>query len=270
MDEPLSARQAAIVDLAREAGRVGVETLAERFAVSPQTIRKDLNELCERRLLSRIHGGAIIASGVENVGYDARRFIASDEKRLIGGAAASLIPNGASLFMNIGTTVEEVARALLGREDLLVITNNLHVALLLHAQKRIEVILAGGPVRRADAAVVGSAAVEFISQFKVDYAIIGASAIDRDGTLLDFDYREVRVARAIIEHARKVILVADKIKLERAAPIRIAHLSEMDVFVTDSLPLPALRELCRHHEVELLEVAGRPASSAPPLPDREV
>ncbi|MGY4330422.1 DeoR/GlpR family transcriptional regulator of sugar metabolism [Bradyrhizobium sp. LB7.2] len=187
----LTHRQAEILNIARASGRVMVEELARRFEVSAQTIRKDLNDLCERRSLTRIHGGAIIASGVENLAYEARRFVAADEKKAIGAAAASLIPNGCSLFINIGTTTEEVASALTSHEDLLVITNNLNVAMLLYRHPRIEVVVAGGTVRRADGAVVGSTATQLIGQFKVDYAIIGASAIDEEGALLDFDYREV-------------------------------------------------------------------------------
>ncbi|MBV8922503.1 DeoR/GlpR family DNA-binding transcription regulator, partial [Bradyrhizobium sp.] len=188
----LSHRQTEILNLARASGRVMVEDLARRFEVSAQTIRKDLNDLCEQRALTRIHGGAIIASGVENLAYEARRFVAAEEKKAIGAAAAALIPNGCSLFINIGTTTEEVASALTSHEDLLVITNNLNVAMLLYRHPRIEVIVAGGAVRRADGAVVGSTATQLIGQFKVDYAIIGASAIDEEGALLDFDYREVQ------------------------------------------------------------------------------
>ena len=254
-------RQAEILGLARTQGRVAVDDLAVRFAVTPQTIRKDLNDLCDQRLLSRVHGGAILASGVENLNYEARRQIAAEEKRGIGSAAAALIPNKTSLFINIGTTTEEVARALHGHEDLLVITNNLNVALMLHPHPRIEVIVAGGPLRRTDGAVVGAAAVDLIRQFKVDTAIIGASAIDEDGALLDFDYREVRVSQAIIENARRVILVADRLKLERSAPVRIAHLSQIQVFVTDHLPSERLRGLCASHGVEVIETApGAPAS----------
>ena len=186
-----------------------VEDLARRFEVSAQTIRKDLNDLVDQRSLTRIHGGAIIASGVENLAYEARRFVAADEKKAIGAAAAAQIPNGCSLFINIGTTTEEVASALTSHEDLLVITNNLNVAMLLYRHPRIEVIVAGGTVRRADGALIGSTAVSLIGQFKVDYAIIGASAIDEEGALLDFDYREVQAAQAIIANARSVMLVAD-------------------------------------------------------------
>ena len=236
----LSDRQNEIIQLARAIGRVTVEDLAARFDVTPQTIRRDLNELCDRRVLSRTHGGAIISSSVENVSYEARRFIAADAKRAIGIAAAALIPNKSSLFINVGTTTEEVASALTGHEQLLVITNNLNVAMSLYRQPSIDVIVAGGPVRRSDGAVIGSAAVGLIGQFKVDTAVIGASALDEDGTLLDYDALEVNVSRAIIENARRVLLVCDRMKLQRAAPVRIAHISQIDVFVTDRLEFSGL------------------------------
>lgn len=251
--EEVSGRQSQILNLAKTIGRVSVEDLATRFDVSAQTIRKDLNDLCDRRFLSRIHGGAILASGVENVGYEARRFISQEEKRRIGQAAAQLIANGTSLFINIGTTTEEVAKALHGHDSLLVITNNLHVASELYEHPRIEVILAGGTVRRSDGGIMGAATVEFIKQFKVDTAVIGTSAIDADGTLLDFDYREVRVSRAIIENARRVIVVADRLKFERSAPVRIANLDDIDAFVIDRMPSDEMRALFQSHGVDVVE-----------------
>jgi DeoR family transcriptional regulator, glycerol-3-phosphate regulon repressor len=254
----LSHRQTEILNLARASGRVLVEDLARRFDVSAQTIRKDLNDLCEQRALTRIHGGAMIASGVENLAYEARRFVAADEKKAIGAAAAALIPNGCSLFINIGTTTEEVASALTSHEDLLVITNNLNVAMLLYRYPRIEVVVAGGAVRRADGAVVGSTATQLIGQFKVDYAIIGVSAIDEEGALLDFDYREVQVAQAIIANARNVMLVADSTKFTRSAPVRIAHMSQINTFVTDA-PLPAgLASICNHRGIQVIEAMDKP------------
>lgn len=253
-------RQSAILDIARQSGRVMVEDLADRFDVTPQTIRKDLNELCDRRLLARIHGGAILSSGVENVGYDARRMIASDEKEAIARAAAERIPNSASLFINIGTTTEAVAHALLQHSDLMVITNNLNVASLMRAYPQIEVVVAGGVVRHSDGGIIGEAAVDFIRQFKVDFAVIGASAIDADGALLDYDYREVRVAQAIISNARHVMLVCDSTKFERSAPVRIAHISQVDSFVTDRCESETIRTVCTESGVELIETErGRPA-----------
>lgn len=253
MTGTLTERQNRIVALARETGRVEVEGLAQHFEVTPQTIRRDLNELCTLRVLTRIHGGATVTSSVRNLSYEARRLINHEEKRAIGQAAARLIPNASSLFINIGTTTEEVAAGLGDHEDLLVITNNLHVAMMLYPHPRIEVIVAGGPVRREDGAVIGTAAVDFIRQFKVDYAVIGVSALDQDGALLDFDAREVNVARAIIENARRVILVGDHFKLERSAPVRIAHMAQVHTFVTDRLRSARLRSVCADHRVEVVE-----------------
>lgn len=258
----LSQRQNEILNIARATGRVVVDDLVRRFEVSAQTIRKDLNDLCDQRLLARIHGGAIIASGVENLAYEARRFVAADEKKAIGIAAAALIPNGSSLFINIGTTTEEVASALNDHEDLLVITNNLNVAMMLYRHPRIEVIVAGGTVRRGDGAVIGSTAINLIGQFKVDYAIIGASAIDETGALLDFDYREVQAAQAIIANARSVMLVADSSKLQRKAAVRIADFSQIHTFVTD-LPLPSgLQALCAQRGIQV--VAAMPERAVDP------
>jgi DeoR family transcriptional regulator, glycerol-3-phosphate regulon repressor len=119
--------------------------------------------------------------------------------------------------------------------------------------------VAGGPVRRQDGAVIGAAAVDFVAQFKVDFAIIGTSALEEDGSLLDFDVREVRVARAIIDNARKVILVADRTKLARTAPVRIGHLSDVDIFITDAVT-PAIADVCRAANVEVIEVGRAPES----------
>jgi DeoR family glycerol-3-phosphate regulon repressor len=246
-------RQNRILDIAKQSGRVTVEGLSAQFGVSAQTIRKDLNLLCERGLLDRVHGGAIVSSTVENVGYDARRQIASDAKRAIGRAAAALIPNDASLLINIGTTTEEVAKALHEHSGILAITNNINVANILRGHAENQVIIASGVVRHSDGGIVGDAAVEFIRRFKADYAVIGVSAIEPDGDLMDYDYREVSVARTIMENARQVVLVADATKFERTAPVRIASISAIDVFVTDRLPGSGLRARLADAGVRLVE-----------------
>ncbi|NTJ41876.1 DeoR/GlpR transcriptional regulator [Agrobacterium larrymoorei] len=248
-----SPRQIEIIDLAKSEGRVLVEELAARFSVTPQTIRKDLNDLCEAKALNRIHGGAIFPSGTENVRYEARRSIAASEKQAIGRAAAELIPDKSSLFINIGTTTEAVGEALLDHHELMVITNNINVANRLRIFPSIEVVITGGVVRGTDGGIVGEAAVDFIRQFKVDFAVIGVSAIDNDGALLDYDFREVKVAQAIIANARHVILVTDSSKFDRTAPVRIGHLSQVHTFITDHCPVPAIKAICRENEVNLIE-----------------
>jgi DeoR family glycerol-3-phosphate regulon repressor len=248
----VAARREAIMELARAQGRVSVDGLVARFGVTPQTIRKDLNDLAARRLLTRVHGGAVSPSGTANVQYEKRRRIAAAAKAAIGRAAAALIPDDASLFVNIGTTTEAVGEALLDHRGLLVITNNINVANRMRVFPRFEVIIAGGVVRASDGGIVGEATTDFIRQFRVDYAVIGASAIDPDGTLFDFDYREVKVAQAIMANARHVILVADATKFARNAPVRIGHLAEVAMLVTDGAP-PQVRAVCEAYAVRLVE-----------------
>jgi DeoR family glycerol-3-phosphate regulon repressor len=247
-------RQSEILALLRQSGRVGVEDLATRFGVTLQTIRRDLNELSEADALVRVHGGAMIASSVTNLAYEARQLVAHHSKRRIGEAAARLVPDNASLLINIGTTTEEVAKALSNHSGLLVITNNLHVASELYHNTAMQVIVTGGSVRQGDGGIVGAVTVAQIQQFRVDLAIIGASAIDADGTLLDFDVHEVEISRAIVEHARRVVLVSDSSKFSRTAPVRIANFQDIDIFVTDRLPSEEIADMCRRNNVEVIEV----------------
>lgn len=252
----LTPRQADILALARDHGRVGSEDLAETFDVTVQTIRRDLTELCAAGLLDRTHGGAMLPSGVTNIGYESRRRAAAPEKEAIARAAAALIPPGASLFLNIGTTTEAVARALADTPNLMVVTNNMNVAQILMGHPTAEVIVTGGRLRRSDGGLVGDMAVDSIRQFKVDFALIGGSALDTEGDLLDFDPDEVRVSRAIIAQARNTMLVADASKLTRAAPVRIAGLADLDRWITDQPPPPMLARLCKAAKTEVTIAAA--------------
>jgi len=251
----LTKRQDSILDLLKSNGRVLVDELVEKFNVTPQTIRTDLNELSNANKIVRVHGGAHLIDGRANVEYEARRQIAASQKVLIGKVASKMIPNNASLFINIGTTTEAFSDALIDHKGLMVITNNINVASSLRLFKENEVIITGGVVRPSDGGIVGEAAVDFIGNFKVDYAIIGTSAIDSDGALLDFDFREVKVAQAIIKNARHVILLADATKFERSAPVRIGHISQVDTFITDIIANDDFREVCVKSETEVIEVA---------------
>ncbi|MEM6662584.1 MAG: DeoR/GlpR family DNA-binding transcription regulator [Pseudomonadota bacterium] len=246
-----SFRQEEILALARGDGRVMVDDLAVRFAVAPQTIRRDLSELCDQGVLTRVHGGAILATRLANIGYSARRKIAETEKDLIGRLCAAEIPNDCSMFINIGTTTEAVARALRAHRNIMVITNNLNVANILAENENCEVIVAGGILRRSDGGLVGEATGDFIRQFKVDYAIIGASALDEDGALFDFDYREVRVSQAIIHNSRQTFLVSDHSKFQRSAPVRIANVDELDGIFMDIRPPKLFEERCLQGDVKL-------------------
>lgn len=240
-----------IINLVHEQGFVAIGTLAEVFSVTPQTIRRDINILSKQDRLRRHHGGAGPISSTENVDYTDRKILCLREKQLIAQLVAKQIPNRSSLFINMGTTTEEVAKALIHHKRLRVITNNLNVAKILSGNSDMEVIITGGLVRPKDGGIVGEAAIDFIRQFKVDYGIIGISGVDMDGTLLDFDYREVTAARSIMDNSRKVFLVTDHSKFGRNAMVRLGNIKEVTAMFTDEMPPSELVEVFNHSETEL-------------------
>lgn len=233
----LNPRQSEILEFVRLNGSVTVESLAERFGVTLQTVRRDVALLAEAGFADRYHGGVrMTASTTENIAYRRRQQLNADAKRLIAKTVAEHVPEGCSLILNIGTSTEAVAKALLNHKSLRVITNNLNVAAILADNADCEVIVAGGTVRSRDRGIVGETAVEFIRQFRVDIALIGISGIERDGSLRDYDLREVKVARAIIEQAREVWLVADFSKFNRPAMVELARVAHIDRLFTDQQP----------------------------------
>ncbi|WP_297774214.1 DeoR/GlpR family DNA-binding transcription regulator [uncultured Roseovarius sp.] len=237
-------RQPDILEIARAEGKVTVEGLAERFDVTVQTIRRDLTELANAGKLERVHGGAILPSGVSNILYEERRRLNEPAKQAIARACAAAIPDDASLFLDIGTTTEAVARELMDHRNLMVVTNNMNVAQILLANTDCEIVVAGGALRRSDNGLVGNLTARTIENFKFDYAILGCSAMDEDGDMLDFDIQEVVVGQTLLNRSREVFLAADHSKFQRSAPVRIGSLRDVDQMFTDT-PLPAgLDEKC--------------------------
>jgi len=244
-------RKKEILELVRSQGFFSIEALAKHFSVTSQTIRRDVNELAKTGLLRRYHGGAGLPSSVENVAYQARKMFCSSGKIRIARTLAKHIPDDASLFIDIGTTAEEVAKALCDHKGLRIITNNLNAACILSEKSDFEVFVTGGIVRSGDRGVTGEATIDFIKQFNVDFGIISISGIDAEGTLLDFDYSEVRVGQAIIASSRKVFLAADHTKFGRDAMVRICNISDVDALFTDQPPSEEMMELLSTAHVEL-------------------
>tara|TARA_B110000495_G_C22974074_1_gene571957 strand:+ start:279 stop:1070 length:792 start_codon:yes stop_codon:yes gene_type:complete len=253
----LNKRQRDILSLAEDEGYVSVESLAETFSVTQQTIRSDINNFCDQELLTRAHGGAFY-SKAHNFAYKSRKSLASDEKKEIADAVAAIIPNNSSIVLgNIystksGTTTELVAESLYLHQGLKVITNDINIVNIFVQFDNAEVWLAGGKVRNLDSAVIGINTADFIKQFKVDYAVVGVSAIDNDGALMDFDYEEVQVSKAIFNHCRKLILVADNFKFDSTAPMLIGNISEVDILVTNIQPPLEIIDLCNNNNIEIV------------------
>lgn len=241
----LNQRQSEILALARSMGRVMVDDLARHFDVAVQTIRRDLGELADLGHLDRIHGGATPRQGLTNIAYERRRKMNAAGKAAIAAACARAIPDNASVILTLGTTTEAVATALLNHRNLTILTNNINVANILSANSDCEILITGGSLRRADGGLVGDLTADFFSQFKADVAVISASAIDMDGDLLDYDLAEVRVARAILARSRAAFVVADHMKLARAAPACIGSLADAARLFTDATLPPSLADKCK-------------------------
>lgn len=246
-------RQLQLLEEVRQRQSASVEQLAEILDVTLQTVRRDIQKLADMGLLVRFHGGVRMPSAtVENIAHPRRQTMHADGKARIAKAVAQAVPNDCSLILNIGTTTEAIAKALMHHRGLRVITNNLNVAAILSSNAECEVIVAGGVVRTRDRGIIGETAVDFMRQFKVDIAIIGVSAMEADGTLRDFDLREVKVAQTIIQQSREVWLAADHSKFERQAMVELAKLHQIDRLFTDAPPPADFAHLLQEAEVQCI------------------
>lgn len=249
---PQNIRLNDILDLARRQGKVTTESLSNAFDVTVQTARRDLNTLCSDGHLVRVYGGAVLPSGTRNIRRDDRKVLRSDGKERMAAAMARRIPDGASVFLDIGTTLEAVARRLTEHRNLMVVTNNLHAGNALADAPGVDLILTGGLLRSSDGGLVGETTAEFVRQFRPDYALLGASALSLDGDALDFDFREVRVAQNVMALARHSCLMADQSKFARSAPVRIGRIADFDTFVTDAKPPDNVANACRAGACEIV------------------
>lgn len=245
-------RHKLIVSMVKDKGYATVEEMSAEFNVTPQTIRRDINFLVNEGRIRRHHGGASIDSSTTNVSYAQRQVLHHKEKVAIAEKIAAEIPDHASLFINIGTTTETVARALLKHTGLQIITNNVNVATILSSKEDFTVIIAGGRIRAKDGGIIGEATMDFINQFRVDFGIVGISGIDpNDGSLLDYDYQEVRVAQSIIQNSRTVFLAADHTKFGRNAVVRLGNITQVDCLFTDQTPPAKITKLLKDSDIDL-------------------
>lgn len=241
-------RHEKIIQLIRESGFMPIDELARVLDVTPQTIRRDINQLCEENVLRRYHGGAALGSSMENDDYFSRKNKLQNEKSHIADLIAEHIPDNASLFMSIGATIEAVAVALVkGHKNLSIITNNIHVASIVSSRSDYTVMITSGVVRAVDGGITGVATIDFINQFKVDYAVLGASSIEPDGSLLDFDYKEVSVMQAMMKNARIRYLAVDHSKSGRNALVRMGDITEFHALFTDEEPSAAMCKKLTDH-----------------------
>ncbi|CZF81809.1 Glycerol-3-phosphate regulon repressor [Grimontia celer] len=229
-------RREKIIELTQARGNVSVELLTEILGVSSQTVRRDLNQLCSENLLRRRHGGVESFEEQLNAPYDLRAATNPTEKRAIAKAVADVIPDGATVFISIGSTPAIVAEALTSKSGLTVMTNNLNAAMVLSNEPSNRIIIPGGEVRMPDRDVLGDGVLEFFNSYRAEYGIFGVAGVSEDGGMLDFHASEVRVREAIRTHCKTSILVMDSTKLTRTAPAIGGSIFDVDLIIMDQHP----------------------------------
>lgn len=247
-----SRRQHELVLLLERVGYASVEQLAERFAITTQTVRRDIAELSAVGKLRRYHGGAAIsAAALDPMIYRQRRVERVEAKRRIAARVAELVRDGASVFLDTGTTCEAVAEALTARAELKVVTYSLRAATLLADRTDFTIAVPAGFVRNVDGSVFGEGTSDFIRRFRFDVAIIAVSGIEADGRMADDDHNEVSIVRTAMKLARSIILAADSSKFDRAALVELSNVVDVSDLVTDAAPGQELRSLLDSAGVKL-------------------
>ena len=229
-------RRDEIISIVLEHGAVSVGTLANKLDVSMQTIRRDIDKLCEGDKLNRRHGRIELGAEYLNTPFDQRADTNLASKRDIGEAAAELIPDGVTVFISIGSTPLSVARALRRRKNLTVITNSLSAAMVLSDELSNRIILPGGEIRLPDRDILGDEVLDFFGRYRAEFGIFGVAGVAEDGSLLDFHSTEVRVRERIRENAQISILVTDCTKFGRIAPAFGENISNVDHLILDRRP----------------------------------
>lgn len=234
-------RRAAIVRILEATGRVAVGELSKLTKVSDMTIRRDLEALEHEGLLKRTRGGAVSVTSLSyEPAYILRKNTNAAAKACIGQQVASLLREGETIILDVGTTAVEVARALKGRQNLTVLTSNLWAAAILADEPGIVLILTGGQVRNRERSLIGHLATRAFGELVFDVFVMGVAGVHQVYGITDYNVEEAQVKRAAIAASQRHIVVADSSKLGKVAFAKLCGLDQIDVIVTDDRSPDAL------------------------------
>ena len=250
-------REVEVLDALRQLGGAARNAnLADILGVSEETIRRTTKALAKADLVRRVHGGSYLADAEAGAGVFSRLGLRSGEKSRIAKLAAELIPDGACIFLDVGSTSTFVAQSLNGRANLTVVTNSLNVAQSLASSDGCRVFLAGGELRRTEWGSFGADTIRYLENFRFDIAVLSVDAIDTDGGFLLAGQEEATVSRAVVSCTSRVIVVADHQKFNKQASMVLCAPNAVDVVVTDK-PLAASMALrFQEWDIELVNASG--------------
>ena len=244
-------RRSQILSILGEKGAVTVNELHRRLQVSRETIRRDITKLSTEQKLRKTHGGALAMSQDEPAFAD-RMATNIQGKRAIGLKAASLVPDGASLIINSGTTTLCLADALIDRQKLIVYTNDIHVAGRLAGRNENRVILLGGEMLGQEGATLGRDTTDCLSNYFADFCFVGASALNSDPILSDFSREQAEFHAQMIVHSRLSVLLVDHSKFEKRAAVQVDNIERITHIVTDGKMSKALEEALAALDAEII------------------
>jgi DeoR family glycerol-3-phosphate regulon repressor len=230
----------AILALLEEAGTARVDDMAGRLGVAGETVRRALKRLEAAGRIARLHGGAQLRDWGPEPSFAQRMQVNPGAKRRIARAVARMLPEGASVFLDVGSTTAHVAQALRARREMMIVTNSLPVAQALAGVNGHRIFLAGGELRAHDGGAFGAEALEFLRQFRVGHAVLSVAGVTAGAGFLLQDLREAEFSRTMIAGAEEVIVAADATKFGHSAPIVVAPPGSVHHLVTDAAPDAAL------------------------------
>jgi DeoR/GlpR family transcriptional regulator of sugar metabolism len=246
-------RRDKILELLKEDGSAKVIKLAKIFRVSEVTVRQDLEKLENEGLIIREHGGAYLKSVEDHVkNFSLMNQENMDKKQLIGKKAAELVESGDTIILDSGSTTTEVAKNLIGRKHITVITNALNIALLLGAEPGIELIMTGGEFKPPTLSLTGQKAADFFEDIHVDKLFLATAGISLRSGLTYPSLSDIVVKKAMIDVAEKVYLVADSSKIGKNAFASLGALSLIDYIITDASIDQTNAQVLRDHQIEFI------------------
>jgi len=238
-------RQKEILDqLRRSGGSMRIHALAQQLHVTEETVRRNLRTLADDGVVERMHGGVRLVSETGEADFNARLQENPEAKRRIARHVAAMLPDDASLFLDIGSTTAHIADALRDHKRLVVVTNSVYVAFRLATRNENRVFMAGGELRSHDGGAFGTDAMTFATNFNTDFAVLSSAGITPRGFML-FDLEEARFSRLIMQQAATCIMATDSSKFGREAPVDIGHPERVDYLVCDAAPPPDIETAAR-------------------------